>query len=154
MRNEDIIYEFYKESIEGLNGLILNDKDLWYSYVVNLPLNLQVVYTIIIFHQQVFNGGFHQYFYNSYGQFAYLTIENLNLINAYKSSNLLSKALVLVNYEELNESDFRAKIFNREIQRLINFDDELCETLDILNNEYDEVDEDLEHLMVKYLIKM
>lgn len=154
MRNEDIIYEFYKESIEGLNGLILNDKDLWYSYVVNLPLNLQVVYTIIIFHQQVFNGGFHQYFYNSYGQFAYLTIENLNLIKAYKSSNLLSKALVLVNYEELNESDFRAKIFHREIQRLINFDDELCETLDILNNEYDEVDEDLEQLMVEYLIKM
>jgi hypothetical protein len=74
MRNEEITDKYYKEAVTGLNETILNDIDLWYSYVINLPPHLQIVYTIVVFHQQVFSGGLHQYFFNSYGQFAYLTV--------------------------------------------------------------------------------
>jgi hypothetical protein len=93
MRNEEITDKYYKEAVTGLNETILNDKDLWYSYVINLPLYLQIVYTIVVFHQQVFNGGLHQYFFNSYGQFAYLTVEHLKLIKAFKTSNILERAI-------------------------------------------------------------
>jgi len=31
----------------------------------------------------------HQYFFNAYGQFGYLTVEHLKLIEAFKASNIL-----------------------------------------------------------------
>lgn len=151
MRNEEITDKYYKEAVTGLNEIILNDKDLWYSYVINLPLHLQIVYTIVVFHQQVFNGGLHQYFFNSYGQFAYLTVEHLKLIKAFKTSNILERAIQEVNIEELNVNEFRAKVFNRELDKVANFDEELCASLELLDIEYDYLDEDLEQLLVDYL---
>lgn len=151
MRNEEITNKYYKEAVSGLNETILNNKDLWYSYIINLPLQLQIVYTIVVFNQQVFNGGFHQYFFNSYGQFAYLTVEHLKLIKAFKTSSILDRAISQVNIEELSVNEFRAKIFSRELNRIADFDEELCDFLELLDNEYDNLDEDLEQLLVNYL---
>ncbi|MGS2765243.1 DMP19 family protein [Sinomicrobium sp. M5D2P9] len=151
MRNGEITDKYYKEVVTGLNETILNDKDLWYSYVINLPLHLQIVYTIVVFHQQVFNGGLHQYFFNSYGQFAYLTVEQLKLIKAFKTSSILERAIREVNIENFSIDEFRAKIFNREIDRIVDFDEKLSEFLELLDNEYDDLDEDLEQLLVDYL---
>jgi len=151
MRNEEITDKHYKEAVTGLNETILNDIDLWYSYVINLPPHLQIVYTIVVFHQQVFNGGLHQYFFNSYGQFAYLTVEHLKLIKAFKTSNILERAISQVNIIELSKNEFRAKIFSRELDRIADFDEELCDFLELLDNEYDDLDENLEQLLVDYL---
>lgn len=151
MRNEEITDKYYKEAVAGLNETILKDKDLWYSYIINLPLHLQIIYTIVVFHQQVFNGGFHQYFFNSYGQFAYLTVEHLKLIKAFKTLSILERAISQVNIEELSINEFRAKIFSRELNRIADFDEELCDFLELLDNEYDNLDEDLEQLLVDYL---
>lgn len=151
MRNEEITDKYYKEAVIGMNNTILNDKDLWYNYVVNLPQHLQIVYTIVIFHQQVFNGGLHQYFFNSYGQFAYLTVEHLKLIKAFKTLNILERAISQVNIEELSVNEFRAKIFSRKLDRIADFDEELSDYLELLDNEYDDLDENLEQLLVDYL---
>jgi hypothetical protein len=151
MRNKEITDKYYKEAVTGLNETILNDKDLWYSYVINLALHLQIVYTIVVFHQQVFNGGFHQYFFNSYGQFSYLTVEHLKLIKAFKTSSILERAISEVNIENFSIDEFRAKIFNREIDRIADFDERLSEFLELLDNEYDDLNEDLEQLLVDYL---
>jgi len=151
MRNEEITDKYYKEAVTRLNEIILNDKDLWYSYVINLPLHLQIVYTIVVFHHQVFNGGLHQYFFNSYGQFAYLTVEHLKLIKAFKTSNILERAIQEVNIEELNVNEFRANVFNRELDKVANFDEELCASLELLDIEYDDLNENLEQLLVDYL---
>ncbi len=124
---------------------------MWYSYVINLPIKLQIVYTTIIFHQQVLNGGLHQYFFNSYGQFAYLTVDHLKLIKAYKTAEILEKALSEVNFKQYSIDEFREKVFNRELDRIVNFDEALSEFLDKLDNEYDSLDEDLEQLLVDYL---
>lgn len=91
-KNQEITDKYYKEAVKDLNDVVLQDKDLWYSYILHLPIHLQVTYTIIVFHQQVFNGGFHQYFFNSYGQFAYLTVDHLKLIKAFKTAEILEKA--------------------------------------------------------------
>ncbi|MDQ1161343.1 hypothetical protein QE422_001711 [Chryseobacterium sp. SORGH_AS 447] len=152
MKNEEITSKYYADSVKGLNSKILNDKDLWYNYVINLPQNLQVTYTILIFHQQVFNGGLHQYFFNSYGQFAYLTIEYLKLIKAYQASKILEKAVEVVNSEKYSIDEFRTKIFNRKLDKITDFDDELWHLLEKLDDEYDNLDEDLEQLLVDYLI--
>lgn len=150
MRNEEITDKHYKEAVTGLNNTILNDKDLWYSYVINLPLHLQIVYTIVVFHQQVFNGGLHQYFFNSYGQFAYLTVEHLKLIKAFKTSNILENAISHVNVEGLGVNEFRARVFSKELDRITDFDEELCDFLEVLDNGYDNLNEDIEQLLVDY----
>lgn len=152
MIEEEITDKYYKEAVKGLNEVILQDKDLWYSYVINLPVHLQVTYTTIVFHQQVFNGGLHQYFFNSYGQFSYLTIENLKLIKAFKTAGILKRAVSRINIKKFSVGEFRKKVFNRELEEIVDFDSDLSDFLEILDNEYDLLDEDLEQLLIKYLI--
>jgi len=151
MKNQEITDRYYKEAVKGLNEVILHDKNLWYSHVTYLPIHLQVVYTIIVFHQQVFNGGLHQYFFNSYGQFAYLTVNNLRLVKAFKAANILEKALNQVNIEQYSISEFREKVFNRKLSPIVNFNEELSDFLDVLDDDYDSLDENLEQLLVDYL---
>ncbi len=151
MKNHEIIDKFYKEAVQGLNETILEDEFLWYGHVVRLPSHLQVVYTVIVFHQQVFNGGLHQYFFNPYGQFAYMTFNNLKAIKALKAAEILKKAIDAVNDEKLGDGDFRRKIFNRQIESITNFDDKLGDTLNDLDTEYYSLDENLEGLLMSYL---
>ncbi|MDQ1162553.1 hypothetical protein QE422_002921 [Chryseobacterium sp. SORGH_AS 447] len=151
MKNEEISSKYYANSVKGLNDKILNDKDLWYDYINDLPQNLQVTYTIIIYHEQVFNGGLHQYFFNSYGQFAYLTIENLKLIKAFEASKILEKAVEIVNSEHYDIEEFRTRIFSRKLEKITEFDDEIFDSLEKLDDEYYDLDEDLEQLLVDYL---
>ncbi|MCY1239779.1 hypothetical protein D3C87_41590 [compost metagenome] len=151
MTNGEIINHYYKNAVKGLNEIILEDKDLWYSHIINLPQNLQATYTIVVFHEQVFNGGLHQYFFNSYGQFAYLTVEHLRSIKAFKSAAILDSAITLVNIEKMGLDEFRTKIFERELSQIIDFDDDLCDALTELDDEYYDLDEDLEQLLTDYL---
>lgn len=153
MSKEEIIDNNYKKAVKGLNETILADKDLWYSHIINLPQNLQVTYTIAVLNQQVLNGGFHQYFFNSYGQFAYLTVDHLKSIKAFKSAAILDRAINLVNIEGMSLNEFRTKIFERELSRLVDFDDDLCDALEKLDDEYIDLDkdEDLEQLLVDYI---
>ncbi len=151
MKNKEIIDGYYKKAVEELREAALQDKDVWYSHILNLPMHLQVTYTIIIFDQQVYNGGFHQYFFNSYGQFAYLTIDNLRLISAFKASNILEQATNLVNADQISLNEFRRKIFDRDFPKIANFDDELFDALSLLDNEYYTTDENPEQLLVGYL---
>ncbi len=151
MKNEEITDSYYKKAVEELSEATLMDKDVWYSHILNLPEHLQVTYTVIIFNQQVFNGGFHQYFFNSYGQFAYLTIDNLRLINAFKAADLLERATNLVNADQISLNEFRRKVFDRDFPKIVDFDDELFDALSALDDEYYALDENLEQLLVDYL---
>ena len=149
--NQDLIARYYATAAEELNETILADKDLWYSYIVNLPEHLHIVYTIVVFHEQVFNGGLHQYFFNAYGQFGYDTLENLRKINANESAVILEKALNEVNNLKDGVGEFRSKVFNRKIGRIVDFDDDLGDYLNNLDQQYYSLDENLEKLMVNYI---
>lgn len=142
----------YSEAVKGLDDEVLKDCDAWYNYVLNLPKAQQVIYTVTLLHWQVENGGFHQYFFNSYGQFAYLTIKNLKLIKASQRADLLDSAIHLVNEEYLIEDDFRHLIFNRELSKIVDFDDELFSKLNELDDKYYELEqENIMNLLENYL---
>ncbi|MGJ1384486.1 DMP19 family protein [Sphingobacterium siyangense] len=151
MKNEEITDSYYKKAVEKLGEATLQDKDVWYSHILNLPEHLQVTYTVIIVDQQVFNGGFHQYFFNSYGQFAYLTIDNLRLIGAFKAADILERATNLVNADQISLNEFRRKVFDRDFSKVVDFDDELFDALSALDDEYYALEENLEQLLVDYL---
>lgn len=111
----------------------------------------------MIFDEQVINGGLNLYFYNGYGFLVYLTIENLNLIKAYTAANILSRALDEINNDKLSEEDFRRKAYDRDLSRIMSFEDNLFEILDKLDDEYykeyfnNEVKGDIFDYLIKYL---
>lgn len=151
MNQEELIDKKFNESVQGIDDKTLLNQEGWYTYVLNLPIHLRVVYTIAILHQQVFNGGFHQYFLNGYGLFGYLTLDSLKVINAHFTMNLLNKVLGEVNIDSFNAEEFRSKIFNKEFDKIVNFDDELSDFLEKCDDEYYEMEEDLTQLLGQYL---
>lgn len=133
---ENIIENEYYKSVNSLTDDVLNNCSDWYNYIFNLPISQQVTYTVVVFNTQVENGGFHQYFFNAYGQFAYLTIKNLKLIRSFERAKLLQKALEYVNEDNLNEDKFRELIFNRKLNKITDFDKELFNKLNGLDTVY------------------
>ncbi|UHG91711.1 DMP19 family protein [Spirosoma oryzicola] len=134
--NDTLINERYYEAVSGLTEAILHDYERWYRYIIDLPRDLQVVYTIGILNYQVLNGGLHQYFFNSYGQFAYLTIDHLKRIKALKAASILGRAIHEVNKDQYSVDEFRMRISERKLDRIVDFDEELADELEKLTDEY------------------
>lgn len=116
-----------------------------------MPLHLQITYLITVLHNQVLNGGFHQYFVNGYGQFAYETVKALEAIGALKRANLLQCAITEVNNDGLDNKFFRKALLEKTIDRLF-IGDDLFEPLSKLDDSYYEIDdEDISQLLSNYL---
>lgn len=142
----------YAEAVRGIEeGWFSEPSKKWYEYVIGLSIQSQVCYLIVVFHNQVFNGGFHQYFLNRYGQFAKETINALKTIGALKKAELLEEALKIVNSENYSDEVFRAMLLKKQIPKLF-FKDDLFDPLDDLDNRYyAEDNEDIEQLLGIYL---
>jgi hypothetical protein len=148
---EDLIDQFYAKAVFGLNEEKLSNMDVWYSHISNLPDHLKAVYTISTLHQQVTNGGFHQYFFNSYGIFAYMALEYLEKIKAVSTKKLLEKVLSKVNSARLGVFEFNEQIFMRQHAGINSFDDKLGDFLDKCDDEFYNFNEDLTMLLGEYL---
>lgn len=150
----EIVEKTYLESTKGIKEeWFTSELPHWYSYIINLPKRLQVTYLTVVLENQVLNGGFHQYFVNSYGQFAKETIEALIEIGAFKKSNLLEKALNVVQDKDMNDEDFRKALVNKKLKKLF-IDDDLFAPLEELDDIYYEIeDEDIADLLGDYLNK-
>ncbi|WP_347066691.1 DUF4375 domain-containing protein [Flavobacterium sp. WV_118_3] len=149
-----LIEEKYAEAVKGIKEKEewSNEPNTkWYKYIIGLPVQLQICYLIVVFHNQIFNGGFHQYFVNGYGQFAKETIDALKTIGALKKAELLEEALKIVNSESYSDETFRKKLLGKQISQLFSKDD-LFESLDNLDNiYYTDENEDIERLLGNYL---
>lgn len=147
----ELVNKVYLEAVRGIEeDWLANPNSRWYDYIVNLPIRLQVVYMIVVFHNQVFNGGFHQYFVNGYGQFVGQTIKYLKEINASEKAGLLEKALAIVNYKNLDMDIFRHVLLNRQLDKLF-VTDELFNALEELDDNYYDSKEEIEELLNSYL---
>ena len=155
MNYPGLINAEYKEAVLGMlpEWFDLND-DQWYQHVNRLPMKSQITYLVVILHNQVRNGGFHQYFTNGYGQFSKLTINALVEIECYRRAKLLSEALMIVNSDNDSDDVFRMKILKKEIDSLIKSDD-LNDPLDLLDDSYygmdEQGEEDIEQFLGSYL---
>lgn len=154
MDNQELIEKKYLESTKGIKEQwFFSDVPHWYSYIINLPVHLQVTYLTVVLENQVLNGGFHQYFANSYGQFAKETIEALIEIGAFKKSNLLDKSLHIVQDASMSDVEFRKELMNKTLKKLY-VDDDLYDPLEKLDDMYYDIDdEDISDLLSSYLKK-
>jgi hypothetical protein len=152
MTNQEIIEKKYLEAVKGIKEEWFTEVTAeWYNYIIELPEDLLTTYLVIVLHNQVFNGGFHQYFVNGYGQFASETIEALERIGASKKAGYLKNAFEIVNSENDIDVVFREKLLSREIKELF-IEDDLFDPLDELDTQYyNEEKESIEDLLANYL---
>lgn len=155
MNNQELIEKTYLEATKGIKeDWFLSDIPYWYSYVVNLSTHIQITYLTVVLENQVLNGGFHQYFANSYGQFAKETIDALIEIGAFKKANLLDKALKIVQDKNMDDEEFRKVLMNKTLQKLF-IEDDLFNPLEELDDLYYDIeDEDIVDLLGVYLNKL
>lgn len=153
MDNLDIIEQYFKEATKDFESAWFdNVNSNWYNHVMDLPENLKTTYLIAMLHEQVFNGGFHQYYTNGYGQFSVETIDALHKVGLHQKADILQRAFDKVNNTNETNSVFREKLLEAKIKSLFE-SDELSEPLSELNNEYDSNTEDVIQLLADYLKK-
>lgn len=148
--DSDLIDFAYSSAVENLKEEWLEASSAeWHNHIVNLPEKERVVYTVSILDMEVNNGGFNQYFVNGYGQFAKETIKSLELISAFKTAEILAKALDKVQ-NGLADNDFRKKLLEGKIENLYD-SDELEDYLTFLDDEYYQYEDDIGKLLGNYL---
>ncbi len=99
----------------------------------------------------MFNGGFHQYFSNTYGRFVFETISALKQIGAIQHAALLEQVLQTINKKNDPPKIFREKVAAKNFDSSFN-SDEGEDKLEDLVSEYIDLDEDeIFKLLGKYL---
>lgn len=147
-----LIEKKFEAAVGGLKEDWFKESSLkWFDYVNDLPYLERLTYCILVFDNQVFNGGFHQYFTNGYGQFAPRTIEYLNEIGAPRKAKILKEAFRTVNVDSLENLTFAQMLMNEKIDALFK-DDSLFEPIEELDNEYENLsEENLQILLENFL---
>jgi hypothetical protein len=152
MKKEDLINFTFQKAVQNLNDEWLTnyESDDWFLFIMGLPEPEKTTYLVVIFHNQVMNGGLHQYFINRYGQFAYKTIEVLKNIKAKDTSIILQLAIEKINSDKLAPEIFRKKILRQRLTPLYE-SEELWNQLCLLDERYYDGDEDIVELLGNYL---
>lgn len=152
--DENLVDFYYSNAVKGIKEeWLANLNENWYNYISSLPEKEKVTYHIAILDEEVANGGFNQYFINGYGQFAKDTISSLKSIKANKSALILEKAYELINKEKLNDKTFRHKLLSNNIEELYDYANDLNNSLNKLDDQYSEYEDNIAVLLVDYLKK-
>jgi hypothetical protein len=85
----------------------LPDLDHELTIVAGLPPAVRAIYTTTVLENEVVNGGFNQYFWNSSGQLAFMALEGLDLIGATGHAAILGAAIATYESERAVLQRFR-----------------------------------------------
>jgi hypothetical protein len=138
MNDKTIIEDYYKSAVKGIieNEKILENLFDWQNYCSDLSKKEFITYSISLLDWQINNGGFHQYFFNSYSIFCFQTIENLKEIKCDEHAEILKKAIEIVYGNSLNQKEFVRKIYEREIEKINSFKEAVFEEFRPLEKKY------------------
>ncbi len=87
----------------------------WYQVVQGLTGPEKMVYVIVKLNQTVTNGGFAEFYENSFGVFAPEIIHALSEIKAFKSAEIVSRSLTVVNPSGLLDEAYKAFVFKLQL---------------------------------------
>ena len=153
MPDEDVINLYYEKAVSGFKKSWFNfsHNEKWYKYITELPEKENTAYLVCLLDDQVYNGGFNQYFINGYGQFIKESIVAFKRIKAFKMVELIEKAFLAVNFNNDDYKLFRKKIIEGKIDELYNDTNSLNDYLEKLDDEYWEYPENIGNLLSEYL---
>jgi hypothetical protein len=90
------------------------------TIVAGLPKAVSAIYVTTLLDNEVLNGGFHQYFWNSSGDFALMTLEGLERLGAPKHAAVLQSAIATFEAERAVFDRYRAldtsEAFNESVK--------------------------------------
>lgn len=139
----EVIQANYNAAVKDIQEIWLEtNTDNWYNHIVSLPVKQKYSYMVVILYHQVCNGGFDQYFVNTYGQFAPETIDALNEIGAKQFAKLLKAAYEWINETGDDTKAFRAGLRVGDNKLLYSDDPGLEATMNGLDDEFYATDDD------------
>ncbi len=127
---------------DEFDDLLLSSK----TEFARLEPKTKVAYCLHQLEAEVNNGGFHQFFSNSTGEYVLETIEALNAIGARKTSDLLKRA-VAIGFPKGYPADAV------EYESAVADFEDVADALDSLDQEFFEYAEPLSDLVNAYLAK-
>lgn len=87
----------------------------WYAVVQKLTGPEKMVYIIVKLNQTVTNGGFLEFYQNSFGVFSPEIIHVLNEIRAVESAEIVSSSLSVVNPTGLLDDEYKESVFKIQL---------------------------------------
>lgn len=143
------LYTSAEQQLEDAN-FDIESWSQWYQIVQGLTDPEKMVYLIVKLNQSVTNGGFSEFYDNSFGIFSPEIIHVLNEITASETAEIVSSSLPIVNPIGLLDETYKAFVFN------IQLSEQQRAQLYSLDIRYDQLHdkENLEDLLGGYLQKM
>lgn len=131
----------YPDSFDAIDRKV-KDNDL-----VTLNEKENIIYSIAILEQEVNNGGFNQYFFNSSGELALLTLVSLEKVKATKTKGLLEEAIqVAFNGDIPND-------WNKRQEKLLTLDESQTSRLHALDQEFYKYKDNITQMVNDYLTR-
>ena len=150
--NRALISRLYSSANNQLDDANFDVKNWskWYQVVQGLTGPEKMVYVIVKLNQAITNGGFSEFYENSFGIFAPKIIHVLNEIEAVETAKIVSASLPIVNPSELLDDAYKAFVFN------IQLSEQQRSQLYSQDIQYDQLQdrENLEDLLGGYLQEM
>ena len=115
--NRALISRLYSSADQQLEDAEFDSEDWseWYQIVQGLTTPEKMVYVIVKLNQTVTNGGFAEFYENSFGVFAPEIIHVLNEIKAVATADIVSSSLPIVNPTGLLDEAYKALVFNLQL---------------------------------------
>jgi hypothetical protein len=115
--NRALISRLYSSANQQLedSSFDIESWEEWYNTVQKLTGPEKMVYIIVQLNQAVTNGGFAEFYENSYGIFSPEIIHVLNEIKAVQSAEIVASTLVVVNPTGLLDDAYKAFVFKLKL---------------------------------------
>lgn len=119
------------------------------AIVSNMSAGLQMVYSTRRLENEVGNGGFNQFFYNSSAQFAEMALESFRLLGASEYVRILEKAIAL-HIQETDSNPLLKELYSKGTIESFFATYELS-SLDKCDDEFFALGNQLRELRIKYV---
>jgi len=119
-----------------------------YGKIKKLPVGFQYIYAIWLLELEVNNGGFNQFFYNSSGKFSDEAYNGCVAIGAYKTAEIMKKAINIMIEEKELQLDAKKKGTVKEF--IDSYKETRLEECDVAFFKYSE---NLKDLQINYVRK-
>lgn len=97
------------------NNTDMDNWSQWYGQVQGMTGPEKMVYVIVKMNQQVTNGGFAQFYENSFGIFAPEIVHALSEIGAHASADIVAGTLQVMNPAGLLDDVYKAHVFKMQV---------------------------------------
>jgi hypothetical protein len=107
LSDDDLEFAMFHHVLHRI-GEHFADPDRRREIVLGLPDDLRAVFTTMLVEMEVANGGFHQYFWNTSGQYAEAALAGYERLGAAQHAAIMREAMGVFGREQAQQQAFKA----------------------------------------------